>query len=70
MATAKGSGEVVLERSASPCSDEQKGLEFHLDKHGYPRNHAHRLAGVGGGREHFKKGGDQGDKIFTPPPDA
>jgi len=35
MATAKGGGEAVLERSVAPCSDQQKGLEFNLDYHGY-----------------------------------
>jgi len=37
MATAKGGGEAVLERSASPCSNQQKGLDFNLDYHGYSR---------------------------------
>jgi len=34
MATAKGGGEAVLERSVSPGSNQQKGLDFNLDYHG------------------------------------
>jgi len=35
MATAEGGGETVLEPSASPCSNQQKGLDSNLDDHGY-----------------------------------